>query len=149
MLFAPETRCCRGTTMIETVNRMAVGFAIASVLAFGGNVFGAAIAVAEPLVWDIEAYDDCMSKTVRDANQCCVDSGGIPTDEPLGDGKGQKCQAPPAEAQGSGQLTVTPGKLPPGVVALIGPTEIAGDPGAPPRSLPDISAPTLTLVPTA
>ena len=71
----------------------------AAAVAFG--ISPAPVAGAEPsdLVWDIEAYDDCMNKTVSDANQCCVDSGGIPTDEPLGDRKGQKCEAPPAQQQ--------------------------------------------------
>jgi len=61
------------------------------VVAFGANVFGAAIAVAErsDLAWDIEAYDDCMNKTIRDANQCCIDSGGVPSDEPLDGGNGR------------------------------------------------------------
>jgi len=65
----------------------------------------APVAVAEPkndLVWDIEAYDDCMGKTVSDANQCCVDSGGVPTDKPLGDRKGQVCEAPPAQQSSAG-----------------------------------------------
>jgi len=58
------------------------------VVACGGNVFGAAIAVAEPsdLACDIGAYDNCMNKTIRDTNQCCVDSRGMPSDEPLDGG---------------------------------------------------------------
>jgi hypothetical protein len=102
-------------SMIETAYRVGIGLSLASVVAFGGNVFGAAVAAGEPsddVVWDIKAYDDCMNKTVSDANQCCVDSGGVPTDEPLGDRKGQKCQAPPAQAEASGQ-TVSPGILAP------------------------------------
>ena len=76
----------------------------AAAIAFGTSSVGhsplpAAGAAPNDLTWDIEAYDDCISKTIRDANQCCVDSGGVPTDEPLGDGKGQKCAAPPAEQQ--------------------------------------------------
>jgi len=68
-------------------------------IAFGISPVPVAGAEPNDLVWDIEAYDDCMGKTVSDANQCCVDSGGVPTDEPLGDRKGQKCEAPPAEQQ--------------------------------------------------
>jgi hypothetical protein len=76
-------------------------------IAFGGNVFGAAVAAAEPndVVWDIDAYDDCMNKGVREATQCCVDSGGVLSDEALG-GRDQKCQAPPSEAQISSRTFV-------------------------------------------
>ena len=88
--------------------------------AFGTNAVGyLPTAGAEPndLVWDIEPYDECMGKTVRDANQCCVDSGGVPTDEPLGDRKGQKCEAPPAEQQAE-PLTPPRGlrSLPPDII---------------------------------
>ena len=39
-----------------------------------------AVAGAEPnSEWDIEAYDNCMSKTVRNAEYCCVLSGGSVT----------------------------------------------------------------------
>ena len=80
-------------------------------VAFGGNAFGAAIASAEPndVVWDIEAYDDCMNKAVHDADQCCVDSGGVPAGELVDGGRGQKCQAPPAQAEASGRTLVRPG----------------------------------------
>jgi hypothetical protein len=88
-----------------------------AVIAFGFPVF---VASAEPLVWDIEAYDECMGKTVRDANQCCVDSGGVPTDEPLEDGKGQKCSSPPAELSVGDPRPVPGPKLPPGVVLAPG-----------------------------
>lgn len=35
------------------------------------------VALAEPQEWDVEAYDNCMKKTVRDPELCCVLSGGI------------------------------------------------------------------------
>jgi len=48
------------------------------------------IAGAEPnSEWDIEAYDNCMSKTVRNAEYCCVLSGGSVT-------KDGSCVAPAA-----------------------------------------------------
>lgn len=51
-----------------------------------------AIAGAEPNgEWDIEAYDNCMSKTVRNAEYCCVLSGGSVT-------KDGSCVAPAAVA---------------------------------------------------
>ena len=89
----------------------------ASVVAFGANVFGAAIAVAErsDLAWDIEAYDDCMNKTIRDANQCCIDSGGVPSDEPLDGGNGR--------SKGVGSADCSPGKLRPGILTPIGPAQ--------------------------
>lgn len=72
-----------------------LGFTIA--LAFGAAAVGqSAPAVAEPTnEWDIAAYDSCMNKTVRDAEYCCVISGGIVGREP------GSCTAPPAVAQDS------------------------------------------------
>ncbi|GFG50434.1 hypothetical protein CQY20_24335 [Mycolicibacterium agri] len=95
---------------------LSAGLSSAAV-AFGFTAF---VASAAPLVWDIEAYDECMGKTVRDANQCCVDSGGVPTDEPLEDGKGQKCSSPPAELSVGDPQPVPGPKLPPGVVLAPG-----------------------------
>jgi hypothetical protein len=69
-----------------------------------GAAFGSApISTAEP-EWDIGAYDDCMSKTVRDPATCCLQSGGnIGHDDP------NVCTAPAAEA-----VEETPGRtLPP------------------------------------
>ena len=71
-----------------------------------GTAFGAtAIASAEP-EWDIGAYDQCMSKTVRDAEYCCVISGGV-----VGPIQGS-CTAPAAapieEAPGRPAFTVPP-----------------------------------------
>ncbi|MEO3756803.1 hypothetical protein ABGB19_00710 [Mycobacterium sp. B14F4] len=134
--------------MAGTVSRIGICFSAVCTLALSGNALGFAVAGAEPndLYWDIEAYDACMKKTVRDANQCCTDSGGYPTDEPLDNEKGQKCAAPPGEAQGAGGLIAPPGKLPPGIVAPIGPPQVAGDPAVPPpRPLPQ--APVVTLAP--
>lgn len=124
-----------------------IALAAASVVIAGGVLGGATTAVAEPndLYWDIEAYDDCMSKTVRDANQCCVDSGGVPTDEPLQDGKGQKCQAPPAEMSVPEGGDRTPPRLRPDIGRLPGdPPQVAGDPGTPPVGgvpLPTVAPP--------
>jgi hypothetical protein len=84
-------------------NAYRIGACLSAVgVAFGGNAFDAAVAAAGPndVVWDIEAYDDCMNRAVRDANQCCVDSGGGLSDMPLEGGRGQTCQALPADPDG-------------------------------------------------
>jgi hypothetical protein len=60
-------------------------------LAVGLAIGLAATAAAED-VWDIEAYDNCMSKTVRSAEVCCIASGGTVTSGERDDG----CVAPPA-----------------------------------------------------
>ena len=55
-----------------------------------------ATATAAP-EWDIEAYDKCMAKTVRDPTTCCLISGGnISPDDPT------VCMAPAALEQGTG-----------------------------------------------
>ena len=41
-----------------------------------------AIAAPNDGSWDVEAYDDCMKKTVRNADLCCLDSGGVPASDP-------------------------------------------------------------------
>lgn len=61
-------------------------FAVAT-FTIGLALGSAAIASAE---WDIEAYDKCMAKTVRDPVICCFDSGGIPTGPDF-----RGCQSPP------------------------------------------------------
>jgi hypothetical protein len=43
-------------------------------------------------VWDIEAYDRCMSHTIRDADSCCIISGGEVSET-------QGCVAPAAMTQ--------------------------------------------------
>lgn len=87
-------------------------------------VFGAAVVLSAQAFaaaapdddsWDIEAYDNCMKQTVRNADLCCVDSGGVPTSDPddtQADGS-PNCYAPPAQAQGVEQPGVPP-RLPPG-----------------------------------
>lgn len=65
-----------------------------------GVAFGSApISIAEP-EWDIGAYDECMSKTVRDPATCCLQSGGN-----IGFGDPNVCVAPAAE-----QTEETPGR---------------------------------------
>jgi hypothetical protein len=44
--------------------------------------------------WDIDAYDRCMSKTVRDPATCCLISGGN-----VGDNDPNVCTAPAAMEQ--------------------------------------------------
>jgi hypothetical protein len=69
-----------------------------------GAAFGSApISTAEP-EWDIGAYDDCMSKTVRDPATCCLQSGGN-----ISFGDPNVCVAPAAE-----EIDEAPGRtLPP------------------------------------
>ncbi len=55
----------------------------------------AATAAAEP-EWDIDAYDKCMAKTVRDPATCCLISGGN-----VGDKDPNVCTAPAAVQQGA------------------------------------------------
>jgi hypothetical protein len=75
----------------------------ATALMVGAALGSAPISIAEP-EWDIGAYDDCMSKPVRDPAVCCLQSGGnIGHDDP------NVCVAPAAEA-----TEETPGRtLPP------------------------------------
>lgn len=108
------------------------GLRIASALA-AAAIAGAPIAAAAPDdgSWDIEAYDDCMSKTVRNADLCCVDSGGVPTSDPndtQSDGS-PNCYAPPAQAQQAESVPAAP--LLPGVVIGERPGATAVAPPAP------------------
>ena len=67
----------------------------------------AATAMAEP-EWDIDAYDRCMAKTVRDPATCCLLSGGN-----VGDKDPNVCTAPAAVEQGTGPTWRPPqGDLP-------------------------------------
>ena len=123
----------------------------AATAALGGSALGyAASAPAAPDdgTWDIEAYDDCMSKTVRNPDLCCLDSGGVPTDDPTdtqADGS-PNCYAPAAEVHGAEQQGIPP-RLAPGAVigdlsivshAPVGPNT----PGlVPPGPMPTLIAP--------
>ena len=63
------------------MRRILTVFTFTVSITLGGLAVGhPAIAGAEPnSEWDIEAYDNCMSKTVRNAEYCCVLSGGSVT----------------------------------------------------------------------
>ncbi|HKV18237.1 MAG TPA: hypothetical protein VJR50_04330 [Mycobacterium sp.] len=68
-----------------------------------------ATAMAAP-EWDIDAYDKCMAKTVRDPATCCLMSGGnISPDDP------NVCLAPAALEQETGAQETGPTRpaLPP------------------------------------
>src|SRR5215212_8749279 len=134
------TNITGATSWIPTAVRGLV-FGVSAAAAIGaGSLSYAAIASAEA-VWDIEAYDDCMSHSgawqmdrsindQRDFNDyCCRHSGGIFVD----DGYTGKCVAPPAEpAKGSRQL--------PGDVQI--PSDIATAPGVTKAPLRPIRVPT-------
>lgn len=86
--------------------RLVQGAVLTATLALGAFLAPAvAIAAPDDGSWDIEAYDDCMSKTVRNADLCCVDSGGVPTSDPndtQSDGS-PNCYAPSAQSAGAEQ----------------------------------------------
>ncbi|MFY9921315.1 MAG: hypothetical protein WAL26_23405 [Mycobacterium sp.] len=67
----------------------------------------AATAIAEP-EWDIDAYDKCMAKTVRDPATCCLLSGGN-----VGDKDPNVCTAPAAVQQGAAVEGTGPTRQPP------------------------------------
>ena len=93
-------------------------------LAMSGTV--PATAAPNDNTWDIESYDDCMRKTVRDADLCCIQSGGIP-----GADKETGCHAPPAAV--SEAQTGAPQWLPPNLTDQLQP--------APEVLLPDVLFP--------
>ncbi|WP_142386787.1 hypothetical protein [Mycobacterium hubeiense] len=95
-----------------------------------------AIAAAEE-VFDVEKYDECMKKTVRNADFCCLDAGGTPTSDPNDtqpDGS-PNCYAPPAEAQGAAGEPGVPPRLPPGVIVGDMPTAVL-EPASPANPAP-------------
>jgi hypothetical protein len=72
---------------------MKMNHLLAATALMAAVAFGAAPVVSAEPEWDIGAYDDCMSKTVRDPAVCCLQSGGnIGHDDP------NACVAPAAEA---------------------------------------------------
>ncbi|WP_006242022.1 hypothetical protein [Mycolicibacterium tusciae] len=71
----------------------------AAVLAAATIGLSAGIAGAER-VWDIGEYDDCMRKTIRDVDACCIMSGGEVSES-------QGCVAPAAM-----QVPQDPGSVP-------------------------------------
>jgi hypothetical protein len=81
---------------------------ITAALSVAAIVVGpAAIAAAEP-EWDIDAYDRCMAKTVRDPATCCLLSGGN-----VGDSDPNVCTAPAALQQGTAVEQTGPTWQPP------------------------------------
>jgi hypothetical protein len=92
-------------TAVKNIPALIGGAAVLAAAAIG---LTAAIASAE---WDIEAYDNCMRKTIREPTECCVSSGGY-----VGPG-GQGCVAPPALAQ----VTEPPDAPPPFTIGTLAP----------------------------
>jgi hypothetical protein len=86
------------TTIARRLRRLLPAALFAAAVGLGSNIFGyPVVAGAAPPPWDIEDYDNCMKKTIRDPDQCCTDSGGVPGR----DGQGNPtCSAPWPEAQG-------------------------------------------------
>lgn len=89
-----------------------IKFASAALLAAAFAVPQPAISRAAPSddTWDIEAYDNCMKKTIRNPDLCCVESGGIPGMDPE-----TGCHAPPAKAVDAPLTTTSKRPLPGGI----------------------------------
>ncbi|HNM84319.1 MAG: hypothetical protein U0Q20_08330 [Mycobacterium sp.] len=92
-------------------------------MAVGTSVLGPpAAAIAAPDgEWDVAAYDECMKKTARSPEGCCITTGGVITND-------GGCVAPPAAAQGAtGQQGAVEGTPP---VPATPPQDSAGQQGA-------------------
>jgi len=86
--------------IVARLHRLAPAAVAAAALALAGTTLGyPVVASAEPQEWDIDTYDSCMKKTVRDADYCCVLSGGV-----AGRTEGT-CTAPAAVAQNPAEST--------------------------------------------
>jgi hypothetical protein len=81
-----------------TTSRRLVHGIAGVVIAIGAALGSGAVAKAEQPDWDIEVYDNCMKKTIRDPAVCCVASGGDMTDDDSVDG-GIGCRAPVRDAE--------------------------------------------------
>jgi hypothetical protein len=95
-----------------------------------GLAFGAAPLATADDEWDLEAYDACMNKTLRDPDICCLESGGILTGTEQGG-----CGAPPAvQNNWPTNPTAKPGTAPPPLAPTngVGPTGPTGKPGVTP-----------------
>ncbi|MGV0653173.1 hypothetical protein ABQE48_04760 [Mycolicibacterium thermoresistibile] len=106
-----------------------------ALLAFGLAANAAAVPDDDP--WDIEEYDNCMGKTIRDPIKCCMDSGGIPDPTTPDEYGWPTCRAPSAVPEGSAG---NPGpRVPPAVINT--PPTAVGDPGQPPPLVPAPNVP--------
>jgi hypothetical protein len=85
------------TSIGHTIPTRMRQLATVCLLAVGVTLVHAPFASAAPGEWDIEAYDACMAKTVRDPATCCLISGGNIGPEP------DICVAPAAVEQGDTQ----------------------------------------------
>ncbi|CRZ14610.1 hypothetical protein [Mycolicibacterium neworleansense] len=122
--------------------RLGQGALVGATLGLGALAAPVSIAAPDDGTWDVEAYDACMSKTVRNADLCCLDSGGVPTSDPEDtqpDGS-PNCYAPPAQPAGAEQGTAP--RTPRGIIdtPIDTATEVAPDAG-PTRPLPTLIAP--------
>ncbi|MGV0686171.1 hypothetical protein [Mycolicibacterium thermoresistibile] len=96
-----------------------------------------AAAVPDDDPWDIEEYDNCMKKTIRDPVKCCFDSGGIPDPTTPDEYGWPTCRAPAPVPEGSAG---NPGpRVPPAVINT--PPTAVGDPGQPPPLVPAPNVP--------
>jgi hypothetical protein len=92
-------------TIPESVRKIAHVALFTAAIALSTTAFGhTAVPIAEPNnggEWDIEAYDNCMAKTIRSPISCCLDSGGWLG--PVAPDGSETCVAPPAAPAGSTQ----------------------------------------------
>jgi hypothetical protein len=82
------------------ISRRLTRYLAGPALALGLAIGAAGVANA---VWDIEAYDACMKKTIRDPLHCCVESGGVWPHREIED-RENHCVAPPPESQAQNPL---------------------------------------------
>ncbi len=108
-----------------------------ALLAIGLAANAAAVPDDDP--WDIEDYDNCMKKTIRDPVKCCMDSGGIPDPTTPDEYGWPTCRAPSAETQGD---QPGPRGIPPGQISDL--PAVVLDPAQPP---PAVVPPTVPVGP--
>ncbi len=128
-----DTASCRSTRYARAL-ATACGM---TVLAIGLAANG--VAAPEDDWWDIEDYDNCMKKTIRDPVKCCMDSGGIPDPTTPDEYGWPTCRAPSAETQGD---QPGPRGIPPGQISDL--PAVVLDPAQPP---PAVVPPTVPVGP--
>jgi hypothetical protein len=95
----------------------------------GATVLGATAATANANPnnqneFDVGAYDDCMAKTLRVPDVCCLDAGGTPAGDPNDvDSEGNtKCYAPTEDGSPGTPQRSSPAPRPPvGATAILPP----------------------------
>jgi hypothetical protein len=108
---------------------------VAAAIALGNTALGCVVtANANPNnqnEFDVGAYDDCMAKTLRNPDVCCLDAGGTPAGDPNDvDSEGNtKCYAPTEDGSPGTPQRSSPAPRPPVGATVILP------PGVNPRAV--------------